>query len=213
MMGRPAADEHASDIGLAMLGIHAHLQMFRLQSHFESSHKAASIGNEIQLGFFHGRPFLSRHLDTPLTILRGEFCHLPHSASRLVYHEQTLREGLVSRVVGVDLPIDIYLLENVVVARRELRLQARQTPQVEGTLVQQQEVLTLEGMDMRITNDVTTRSRGGGGGKVASRGGAGGGFAQPDGAQGARARIYDLQLLDVGRQLRNVSDIDETGAL
>ena len=73
--------------------------------------------------------------------------------------------------------------------------------------------LTLEGMDMRITNDVTSRSRGGGGGKVASRGRAGGGFAKPDGAQGARARIYDLQLLDVGRQHRKVSDTDETGAL
>lgn len=54
---------------------------------------------------------------------------------------------------------------------------------------------------------------GGGGGKVASRGRAGGGFAKPDGAQGARARIYDLQLLDFGRQHRKVSDTDETGAL
>ena len=72
--------------------------------------------------------------------------------------------------------------------------------------------LTLEGMDMRITNDVTSRGRGGGG-KVASRGRAGGGFAKPDGAQGARARIFDRQLLDVGRQHRKVCDTDETGAL
>lgn len=54
---------------------------------------------------------------------------------------------------------------------------------------------------------------GGGGGKVASRGRAGGDFAKPDGAQGARACIYDLQLLDFGRQHRKVSDTDETGAL
>ena len=98
-------------------------------------------------GLFWGRGYSPKHFPSFLGI--PPHFHLQTAPNRFQpVVSDTKKKPPGSSEVGASRPSKprcIYLLENVVVARRELRLQARQTPQVEGTLAQQQEMPGYEG--------------------------------------------------------------------